>query len=79
MITSCSPFSFYYAVERHFEGYEYKTLTHPHFAYRKPHEYRLFQPLLRDREPHNLERAQAVYPFATYAAADSPFGTSKPP
>ena len=33
-------------------------------ALAKPHEYRLYQPLLRDREPHNLERAQAVYPFA---------------
>lgn len=41
---------------RHFEGYKYKTLTYPHYAFTRPHEYRFFQPLLRDSEPHNLER-----------------------
>ena len=51
-------------VEHHFEEYKYKTLTYPHYAFTRPHEYRFFQPLLRDSEPHNLERAQAVYPFA---------------
>lgn len=51
IISTAYPFC--YAVERYFEGYEYKALTCFHFTFTKLHKYRLFQPLLRDKERHN--------------------------
>ena len=39
-------------------------LAATHFAFAKPHEYRIFQTLLRNRKPHNLEGASGLYPFA---------------
>lgn len=52
-----------HAVELHFEGYEYKTITYTLIASAKPHKSKGKYFLLRDRESYNLERAQAVYPF----------------
>lgn len=61
-IVSCSSFSFCYAIERHFRGCEYKTLTHLCFARSKLHKIKGFLPLNANIDYDKL-RAKAVYCF----------------
>ena len=51
-----------YAVERHFRGCKYKTLTHPCFARSKPHKIKKFLPLNANID-HDKLRAKTVYCF----------------